>query len=178
MIAALYTFGVFRERADHPANQGFHDRNDPILSIVSEAPGFIARAGYEDEEDGPPEWGPQVWPRWYVERGDGWSPATLSLWRDLESIAAFAYTGLHGEAVRLGREWFQLGTWPPLVIWWTEPDSAPTWAEAVSRFHALADNGPTRYAFNLRAPFSTEGRPFALDPLRLSEYRAITSRLV
>ena len=64
MRAALYTFGIFRERAEHPANLGFHDRNDPILAEVATASGFIARAGYDDEGGDPPEWGPQVWPRW------------------------------------------------------------------------------------------------------------------
>ena len=34
-----------------------------------------------------------------VRLGDGWTPATLSLWRDLESAMAFSYAGLHAEAV-------------------------------------------------------------------------------
>ena len=167
MRAALYTFGIFLERAEHPANQGFHDRNDPILEDVAKAPGFIARAGYDDEGGDPPEWGPQVWPRWYEERGDGWSPATLSLWEDLEAIAAFTYSGLHREALRLGRSWFAQGPWPPYVIWWISADRQPDWAEAVRRFHRLADDGPGPTAFDLRRPFSPAGTAFSLDTSRL-----------
>ena len=89
MLVALYTFGVFRAPANDPANQGFHSRNDRNLQAVEAAEGFVARSGY-DGDPGPESWGVQVFPRFYVERGDGWSPATLSLWRDLESPMAFA----------------------------------------------------------------------------------------
>ena len=171
MRAALYTFGIFRERAEHPSNQGFHNRNDPILADVAQAPGFIARAGYDDEDGDPPEWGPQVWPRWYVERGDGWSPATLSLWWDLESIAAFTYSGLHGEAVRHGRDWFAEGPWPPYAIWWVTDNHQPDWVAAVDRFHQLADRGPTASAFNLRTAFGSDGKPTILNPALLSSYK-------
>ncbi len=105
MRAALFTFGVFREPSEHPVNQGFHARNDPVLAAVEQSGGFIARSVYDDDP-GPGSWGEQVYPDFYVERGDGWSPETLSLWEDLESIAAFTYHGLHAEALRLGREWF------------------------------------------------------------------------
>ena len=82
-IVALYTFGMFIERADHPNNTGFHERNDPILLHIEGRPGFIARSGYEDDP-GPESWGLQVYPRYNEDRGDGWAPSTLSLWTDLE----------------------------------------------------------------------------------------------
>ncbi len=171
MHAALYTFGIFRERAEDPVNDGFHTRNDPILDYVAHASGFIARAGYEDEENGPPEWGPQIQPRWYVELGDGWSPATLSVWQDLEAIAAFAYSGLHGEAVRLGREWFINGPWPPFVIWWIPEGDRPDWTEGVKRFHALADHGPGPDGFNLKSPFAPDGTAGQIDGALVARYR-------
>ena len=79
---ALYTFGVFRERADEPVNDGFRVRNDVNLSAVEISEGFIARSGYEGDP-GPASWGVQTYPRFYVERGDGWSPSTLSLWENM-----------------------------------------------------------------------------------------------
>ena len=131
MLAALFTFGIFREPAEHPANDGFHLRNDPILSAVEESDGFVARSGY-DGEPGPASWGTQVYPEFYVERGDGWSPETLSLWEDLESIAAFSYHGLHAEALRLGRNWMVTPEWPPYVLWWVAPDQRPEWPTATT----------------------------------------------
>jgi len=163
---ALYTFGIFIRPSEDPANDGFHHRNDPILDAVEKAPGFLARSGY-DGDPGPSSWGPQVYPRFYEERGDGWSPATLSLWTDLESPMAFSYFGLHAEALAHGREWFQKGDWPPLVLWWIDGDHVPDWTEAVERHEALHDRGPSAYAFTFKQPFDAAGEPTRIDRARI-----------
>lgn len=170
MRLALYTFGIFREPAEHPANDGFHARNDAALLQAERSAGFIARSGY-DGDPGPESWGVQVWPRWYVERGDGWSPATLSLWRDVESIVAFAYHGIHGDAVRHGREWFRKGPWPPIVLWWVADHYRPDWREAVARHEHLADNGPSPYAFNFAHVFDADGRPTDIERTMVARLR-------
>lgn len=74
---AIYNFNNFRVRAEEPANQGFHDRNDLNFQAAEMSEGFVARSGYEGEE-GPESWGPQVFPRFYIDNGDGWAPATPS----------------------------------------------------------------------------------------------------
>ena len=114
---ALYTFGIFTRPAEDSANDGFRDRNDPIFAVVDATPGLIARSGYASDA-GPAPWGAEVYPSFFTdEHGDGWSPATLSLWRDLESVFAFTYFGLHAEAMAHGRDWFREPAWPPLVLW-------------------------------------------------------------
>lgn len=170
MRIALYTFGIFREPAEHPANDGFLARNDDALLQAEHSVGFIARSGYDDEP-GPEPWGTQVWPRFYVEKGDGWSPATLSLWQDIESIVAFAYDGIHGDAVRHGREWFVKGAWPPLVMWWVTDDHTPQWTQAVERFEHLADCGPSPRGFGFAAPFGPDGRSCRIDRTRVDALR-------
>ena len=105
MRLAVYNFRMFRERAASPSNQGFHDREPANLAAVERAPGFIGRAGYESEPDRE-SWGVQVFPRFYVERGDGGAPSTLSLWVDIESLMAFTYSGIHAEALRHASDWF------------------------------------------------------------------------
>lgn len=152
----LFTFGIFRAPSDDPANDGFHERNDPILELVDTAPGFVARSGYDDEP-GPQSWGEQVYPRFYEEKGDGWCPETLSVWQDLESPMAFSYFGLHAEALTHGREWFRKPQWPPLALWWTEAGAYPTWSEAIIRHEHLHDHGPTTFAFNFKQPFGAAG---------------------
>lgn len=172
MKLALFTFGIFIKPADDPANDEFHNRNDPILAeLDAGVPGFLGRSGYEDE-DGPLEWGSFVLPHWYVEMGDGWSPATLSLWEDAEAVAAFAYTGLHGQAVKRGNLWFQTGEWPPYVMWWVMDDHRPDWAEGVARHKALFESGPSASGFNMAHPFSAEGQPASLDGTLVMRYRA------
>lgn len=170
MALALYTFGVFIERSEHPANDGFHEINDPILALVDRTPGLIARSGYADE-DGPDSWGPETYPEFYVERGDGWSPATLSLWEDLEAVFAFTYFGLHAQALARGREWFERPKWPPLCLWWHDGDRRPTWVEGVARHKRLHELGPTPEAFTFKEPFDRTENKARLDKQRLNLWR-------
>lgn len=158
---AIYNFGIFIERAEHPSNDDWQIREDPIMDSVAQAPGFISRSGYE----GDPEresWGIQVQPRFYEERGDGWSPATLSLWESVEALFDFTYQGLHKEAFALGKQWMVRGNWPPYVLWWVNHDHQPDWAEGVARFEHLYDRGPTAHAFNFKQAFGVDGLPLNL----------------
>jgi hypothetical protein len=159
---ALYTFGQFSKPSADPANGGFHRRNDPILAMVDKAPGLIARSGY-DSDPGPPSWGTQVFPRFWIDNGDGFAPSTLSVWRDMESAFAFSYFGLHAEALKHGREWFQKPQWPPYVLWWVKTAFRPDWSQAIIRHEYLHDNGPTPQAFTFKQAFNASGSPLKLD---------------
>lgn len=159
---ALYTFGVFRVPADTPVNDGFRDRNDDVFAEVERCAGFVARSGYADEP-GPDSWGLQVYPRFYVERGDGWSPSTLSLWETAEAAMAFSYGGRHAEAMRRARDWFDKPAFPPYALWWVEDGRVPTWSQAVERHEHLHDRGPSAFAFDFRAMHDPQGRPAAID---------------
>lgn len=159
---ALYTFGQFRELAEHPVNDGFHQRNETNLLAVDVSAGLIARSGYEGEP-GPESWGLQVFPRFFIDQGDGWAPSTLSLWENLESPMAFSYTGIHAEALKHGREWFHKPAWPPYVLWWVLPGHTPDWAEAIARHEFLHDHGSTAHAFNFKAPFDELGQRTQID---------------
>lgn len=158
---AAYNFGVFKRPAEDTANAGWRARHDPLMTHVGNAPGFIARSGYEGDP-GPDSWGKQIFPRFYEERGDGWSPATLSLWQNLESLFNFTYTGLHREAFSLGNTWFERGEWPPYVLWWVPVEHQPIWSEGVARFEHLHDHGPTSHAFHFKQPFDENGQSTTL----------------
>lgn len=159
---AVYTFEIFREPAESPVNQGFYDRNERNFHAAETSDGFVGRSGYADAP-GPDSWGVQVYPRFYVERGDFWSPSTLSLWRDLPSAMAYSYGPIHAEAMRHARDWFVPATWPPYALWWTPPGALPDWTEAVRRHALLHENGPTPEAFDFKTPFDPEGRPTSID---------------
>lgn len=159
---AAYNFGIFTNRAEHSANEGWRQRHNPLMELVEKAPGFIARSGY-DGEPGPTSWGKQVYPRFYEERGDGWSPATLSLWQGTQSLFDFTYKGLHREAFALGKTWFERGDWPPYVLWWVKANHQPDWAEGVARFENLHDHGPTPHAFNFKQVFDAQGQAASLQ---------------
>jgi len=153
---------MFRERAESLDNQGFRDREPANLDAVEQAPGFIGRAGYAGEPGGE-NWGVQVYPRFYIERGDGWAPSTLSLWTDIESLMAFTYSGVHAEAIRHASDWFMPKNWPPYVLWWVSHGHRPDWHEAVARFELLHDQGPKPEAFTFKLPFDAHGRPTVID---------------
>ncbi|SEC26600.1 protein of unknown function [Rhizobiales bacterium GAS191] len=159
---ALYTFGVFRKPSADPVNQGFHDRNDRNLAAVEASDGFIARSGYAGDP-GPVSWGEHAYPRFFVDRRDGHSPSTLSLWEDLCSPMAFAYGGIHAEALEHGREWFLEPAWPPYVLWWLEASEVLDWAQGVLRHEYLHDHGASPFAFDFKSPFDEIGNPARID---------------
>jgi Domain of unknown function (DUF3291) len=175
MRLAIYNFGMFRDRAESPSNQGFREREPATFDAAERAPGFIGRAGYEGELDHE-SWGVRVYPRFYVERGDGEAPSTLSLWADIESLMAFAYSGVHAEALRRASDWFLPKSWPPYVLWWTPEGRRPDWHESVARFELLHDRGPTPEAFTFEAPFDATGRPTIVDKERVRTLAAAGAR--
>ena len=163
---ALYTFGVFALPSKEPENDAFHSLNDQILAQVDRAFGLVGRSGY-DNEPGPKSWGVQVFPKFFVDNGDGWSPSTLSVWENIESAMAFSYFGLHAEALKRGTEWFERPKWPPYAAWWLLKDDLPDWAEGVRRHQHLHENGPTSIAFNFKKAFDPAGNLLAIDSAKV-----------
>ena len=88
--------------------------------------------------------------------------ATLSIWADLESVFAYAYSGSHLDAFKRRRESFHVGDWPSHVAWWIDDDEEPTWEDAFARQQMIHDEGPTPRAFNFRSAFSPDGTPIKL----------------
>ena len=172
MQLALYTFGMFLHPSEDPANDDFHTLNDLVFEQLDRADGLIARSGYASDP-GPDPWGQEVYPKFYEERGDGFSPATLSLWTDMESLFSFTYFGLHAQALSRGREWFEKPKWPPLVLWWHDRSNYPHWAEGVAKLEQLNDNGPLPSAFTFNAPFDPDGAATKLNKIKL---RAINGK--
>ncbi len=97
---------------------------------------------------------------------------TLSLWRDLESVFAFAYFGVHAEALSHGRDWFVKPEWPSYVAWWVADDHRPDWSEAKTRLEQLHDNGPSPQAFSFKSPFGPDGARIVIDRAAVRENRS------
>ncbi|MBS0580592.1 MAG: DUF3291 domain-containing protein [Proteobacteria bacterium] len=140
-----------------PMVQGFADRLESVYAAAEGSAGFFARSvrNYQTWEH---SWGPLIAPR-CTPAGVGLSELamTLSVWHDLESVAAFAYRGLHGEALSMRADWFRRGPWPGHVAWWIEGDHRPNWGEAVMRLDQLHERGPAPDAFTFRKAFNFSG---------------------
>jgi hypothetical protein len=154
---AFMTLGVMKRPAGDEVVKGFLDRLPSVYAESEGSAGFLARS-VRNVETWEHSWGPVIAPR-CVPEGTPLSQLamTLSLWQDLESVAAFAYNGLHGEALSMRWEWFERGPWPTYAAWWVPEGHQPRWAEGVERIEELHANGPQPRAFNFRKPFDAEG---------------------
>jgi hypothetical protein len=81
----------------------------------------------------------------------------MSVWEDLESLAAFVYRSSHRDFMRRRREWFEPPGEAYMALWWVPAGERPTAAEGRARLEALRRDGPTPFAFSFRQPFPPPG---------------------
>ena len=162
---AFFTLNVAREPFDQPRMRGFVERIAEILAQAEAAPGFIAFPPAMEAPQDDPE---LIWPP--SKPADREAAMTLTLWRDVASAFAFAYSALHAEALQLRREWTIKPEWPSYVAWWVGDDELPTWRDAAQRHEWLRTEGATARAFDFRTPFDADGHPMppARKPLGLA----------
>jgi hypothetical protein len=159
---AFYTVSVLHEPVGHARAQGFIDRVPGVYAAADASVGFHARS-VRDLTTYKHSWGEVVLPKCYPILGTiNQYPVTLSLWDDLESVAAFAYKGVHAEALSNRKEWFQALGLPGHVAWWT-PEERASWQEAADRLDHLHAHGSSAFAFTFAKPFDTGGNPVRLD---------------
>jgi hypothetical protein len=152
----FFTFGLLNEAYGHPQVQGFFDSVPGVFESAELTDGFVHRLTTIPSG---------VRPRFFVADRDPQGAQTLSVWRDLESVYAFAYCGRHRTAMGHRAAWFRR-TEPPYpthVAWWIADDHVPTWEEGIERYHHLADHGPTPRAFTFGQAFGPQGRPLVID---------------
>lgn len=163
---AFFTLGVLKAPVGDAAVQGFVDRIGAVYAAAEGSAGFFDRS-VRDVQTWEHSWGPVITPR-CVPTGLPLTQfaMTLSLWRDLESVAAFAYHGAHREAMSKRADWFESGPWPTYVAWWIHGDHRPDWREAVDRVDHLHEHGSTATAFSFRQPFDPAGAPVRMKAPR------------
>jgi hypothetical protein len=151
---AFFTMNVAREPFSQPDMRGFVERIAPVLAEASATSGFIAYPpAMRVKADDPT----LIWPA--AKPAAHEAAMTLSLWRDLDAVFAFAYQAMHAEVLRLRRNWTLPPEWPMYVAWWVADDEAPTWEEAGQRHEFLRTHGSTAYAFDFRTSFDAAGNP-------------------
>jgi hypothetical protein len=92
------TVGILREAVGHAQVQGFVDRLGDVYVAAEASDGFHDRS-IRDVGTWLHSWGPVVLPDCFPAPPEETQIAmTLSLWKDLESVAAFTY---HGRMERL-----------------------------------------------------------------------------
>ncbi|MEU0057353.1 DUF3291 domain-containing protein [Streptomyces sp. NPDC006334] len=131
----------------------FVDSLDPVNADADAADGFVWRL----QDDGGDATEIAVF-------GDEWLIINMSVWQDADALTAFMYRGRHREMLARRREWFERVQEAMATLWWVPAGHRPTVAEAEARLLHLRTNGPTPYAFTLRASFPPgAAEPVALD---------------
>lgn len=154
---AFFTIGILHAPRTDPAVAGFVERS-PGTHVASErSVGFIASAKVLGE------WGPTVLPAFLAPELEPHYAQTYSLWRDIESVYAFAYAGRHADGLARRAEWFRELDCPGYVAWWVPQAHRPDTLEAVERIETLHREGPSPHAFSFRKPFGPDGQPHAID---------------
>jgi hypothetical protein len=165
------TIGVFKAPWGHPDVQGFVDRVGPVFGAADQSDGMVGRSQRDVDTLGR-SWRELKIPDTYSEISDtALLPSTLSLWEDLESVAAFAYNGAHGEALSKRNDWFHHDVRPTYVAWWVETDAPVSPEDAAKRLDYLFQYGPTPYAFDFKQPFDADGNHAPLDREKLKQKR-------
>jgi Domain of unknown function (DUF3291) len=159
---AIYNFGVHVDASDSTAVRGFVLREPMNFAAAERAPGFVARSGYKGVP-GPRSWGPLIFPRFLAQHGDATGVSSLSLWRDIESLMAFTYTGVHADALKHARHWNVAQEWPPMVLFWVPVGRRPEWQDGANRLEMLFDHGSGPQCFTFKEPYDPEGRPVEID---------------
>lgn len=147
---------------DHPLIADFISALDPVNAAADDASGFIWRLQTE-KGDAP------------VLVAFAWDAAdsagvivNMSVWVDVEHLAAFVYGEMHREVLRRRREWFQRMQEAWLACWWVPAGYRPTTRDAEERIRHLRIHGPTPFAFTLRQsypmPGSSQGDESVLGP--------------
>ncbi len=161
---AFVTLGLLNEPMGHPATQGFMDRIGAAYGAADTSNGFVTRSE-RDLDTLSHKWGDVIAPKCYAPQNDPlMMPSTLSIWEDLESVAAYAYHGAHGEALSKRKDWFAKVGLPIYAAWWVD-ESTETLnrQDAANRIDYLHANGPSPFAFTFSQPFDVDGNPCTLD---------------
>lgn len=139
----------FRLPADHVANRDFMAALDGVNAIAEASDGFIWRLTGEgnDATDVAVTDDPLVIPN-------------MSVWRDLDALAAFVYRQPeHLSIMRRRKEWFDhIAVYQ--VLWWVPAGHRPTVAEGMARLAMLEAIGAGPEAFTFKQPFAApDGTP-------------------
>ncbi len=139
----------FRLPADHVANRDFMDALDAVNAIAEASDGFVWRLVGDGNDATDVE-----------VTDDPHVIANMSVWRDVEALAAFVYRAPeHLGIMRRRKEWFDpIGVFQ--ALWWVPAGHRPTVAEGMERIATLNADGPTAAAFTFKQPFAApDGTP-------------------
>ncbi|MED4204922.1 DUF3291 domain-containing protein [Neobacillus mesonae] len=150
-LVAIYTVGRLKHPYEHPASREFFEvgykvfRQAGISGHLIEDFSSIEVPYPEDELN-----------------GEGFPILTLTVWKSLQSLYRFTYSGQHKRALQNRNKWIEphQENEPAYVVWWTEKVNDVSWEEAFKRYNYYIQHGPTPFAFDFKHAFDEFGETF------------------
>jgi hypothetical protein len=146
-FVSIYTVGRLNYPYDHPASQEFFEVGYEVMRRAG-------RTGQLIEEFSPfgvpiPE----------EAKGVGYPVLTLTVWKSLQGLYRFTYSGPHRQAMRDRSKWMEPYADKHLsyVLWWTEKVEDVSWQEAFKRYNYYLEHGPTSFVFDFKHAFNERG---------------------
>ncbi len=138
---AQINVGLLKAPIDAPQTSGFVDNLDRINALAEAQPGYVWRLKGKgnDATDLRPTDDPMLL-------------LNMSVWTDVQALAAFVYRSDHREVMRRRGEWFHKMELF-MALWWVPIGQEPTAAEGMARLEVLRRLGPSPDAFTFRQPF-------------------------
>ncbi|MBG9586291.1 DUF3291 domain-containing protein [Cytobacillus firmus] len=152
-FAAILTVGQLKHSEEHPASREFFIAGNYIMREAAKT-GQLVKEFNPNRVKLPEE----------MIKGNGTPVLTLTVWKDLQSLYRFTYSGLHRQALQDRNKWFDPlpERQPNYVIWWSDMLSNVSWKEAFKRYDSYIQHGPDSFAFDFKHPFDEFGEPVAL----------------
>ena len=142
---AQINIGTIKAPMDAPEIAGFADNLDRINALAEAQPGLVWRLTGEGNNATD-----------LAVFDDPLMLINMSVWTDLDALAAFVYRSDHRLIMRRRAEWFhkmELYT----GLWWMPVGHQPTPHEGIERLALLRRLGPSPQAFTFKIPFPAPG---------------------
>jgi hypothetical protein len=150
---AQLNIGIMKGPADSPVVAGFYAGLDEINALAESSSGFVWRLVGDGNNATD-----------IVAYENPLKLVNMSVWSDLDSLAAFVYRSAHVGFMRRRKEWFEaMDTY--MVLWWVPEGHRPTVDEAKDRLARLEADGPTPQAFTFKSPFPPPGTHQSVSPI-------------
>ncbi|TCN20525.1 DUF3291 domain-containing protein [Mesobacillus foraminis] len=147
-FVSIYTIGRLNHPYDHPASREFYEVGNEVFRQATGS-GQLVEAFSSDGVPLPEE----------AKKGEGFPVLTLTVWKSLQSLYAFTYSGRHRQALRDRGKWMEPYQEKHLsyVVWWTDSVQDVSWDEAFKRYRYYLQHGATPFAFDFKQAFDERG---------------------
>jgi hypothetical protein len=153
-FVSIFTVGRLEYPYEHPVSRDFYEIGYKVMRQANGTGNLVME--FSPNEAPPfPE---------HLYKGEGYPILTLTVWKNLQTLYRFTYSGRHKQAIQNRIEWIEPypEKQPTYVLWWTEKIKDVSWEEAYRRYKYYIQHGPSSFAFDYKAAFDKDGQTFLL----------------